>query len=344
MDHMHGVLALLADHPVAKVHVETILAEMEMSLKGLESDGVSNEVIASHVQLFEERIEAVFDNAIGGNSSDGEESEEDENNANLDESHRELSEEEEAAKQAADAQIQARIQLAVEVSKKEVERIRARGEDNRYILEEEQRLEETIDMIISAHAETLHAAKDPSPFRTLSVEQRTEAEDDIAWVEAQFTRVHIEETSNTGALVEKANAKHAFYGAELKSILQMLEPKFDEKIKEALKLEQKEKRAKEKADAALLKYIGKQERKNKRQAELDAKRKAEHDAAYKERQLERLQHRLHTLQNGTTIHHEISRVEDELWLSSEINANKAREVGAQAKQRMMNRRLCADNK
>jgi hypothetical protein len=337
MEHMHNVLALLADHPVAKVHVQTILVEMEMSLKGLESDAVSSEVIASQVKLFEERIEAVIDNALGEKSSEGDK-ESDDIIESLDEGPCELSEEEEAAKRAADARIQARIQLAVEVSKKEVVRIRARGEDDRYILEEEQRLEETIDLIVSAHVETLRAAKDPSPFRTMSVEQRTAADDDIAWVEAQFTRIHVEETSSSGSLLEKLKVKHAFFGAELEGILQMLEPKFDEKIKEALRLEQKEKRTKEKADAALSKHIGKQERKNNRQAELDAQRKADHDARCKERQLERLKRRLHTLQDGTTIHHEISRVEDELWLSSEINANKAREVAAQAKQRMLKRR------
>jgi len=341
MERMEGVLALLVDHPVARVHVQAIVSEMDVCIKGLEASGASAEVIANQVNLFEERIEAVIDNAVGADSHDGEEDGDEEiigRPSDEFEPPHELSEEEDAAQQAADARVKARIQLAVETSQKEIESIRARGEDDRWIAEEERRLEETIDTIIRDHTDTLHAAKDSSPFRSLPLEQRAEAEGDVAWVEAQFARLHVEENSKTGLHLENATVKHAFYSSELEGLLQMLAPEFDQDLKEALKLQQKEKRLKEKSDAAILKHTGKQERKNTRQEEHDARRKAEHDARYKERQLERLQQRLLTLQDGTPMHHEITRIEDELRLSSELSANKAREVAAQAKQRMLARR------
>jgi len=306
---MERMLFLFVDHPVGKVHVEAIISEMKETVNSLVAAGVSSEIIAEQLSLFEERIKAVIDNVLGENRREDEDSDEE----NTDGSFKEFeSEEEAAAKQAADAQVKARIRLAVETSQKEVEKIRARGEDNRYIAEEERRLEETIDMIIRAHTENLRAAKVPLPFRALSSEQRAEAEEGISWVEAQFARLHVAETSNSGSKLENATVKHSFYSSELKGILQMLAPEFDENLKKALKQEKKKKRIKEKACAALLKHIGKQERKNKRQQEHDARRKADHDARYKERQLERLQQRLHTLQDGTPIHHEITRVQDEM--------------------------------
>ena len=316
--------------PVVQDRINTIIMEMNEAIQSLEEDGADDDYITKQIDMFQARIEDEVDMAMKHDNS----------SANAERDAKTRSDFGNDAKRmdilAAEEELQARIQRLVMQSQREVRLIRDRGEPERFVQEEEAKLTAAVDRLIHAHVDAVRASNDPSAFRNLSDSVRAENELSVDWVESQFVRDHVESTTDGFARLAEAEERHNAAYAMFSELFHLVSP-LDDDEKLALRLEKQQQRQHEKQRLEQIKYAEKQDRKAARIAELRAKRLLEYEANRKQRQLNRLQASLLDLK---TLHPSATKevVDKAFNTSSESQAQRAREVAVQARQRMIARR------
>jgi hypothetical protein len=244
--------------------ISSLMAEMEQRIKYLEENGASPEMIAQELDIYESRIKIEMASSSGidissiispgGFSSSAPQS----SAQNCD------------ASSEVDESLQAKVMEAIEASHREVHAIRSRGESERFVKQEEELLERTIEKIITTHKQlkeiSADTTKEASAFYGLPPQMRIESDDAVSWVEEQFALAHVNDTSDSLERLLIAEKKYAEAKKNMAEAMQKLLPsRFDEKLqaeKQQRKLLRAELKEKEKSEE--------RERKRKAKESLDA--------------------------------------------------------------------------
>lgn len=239
--------------PKVQRRIDGLMLEMKREVKTLELNGATEAMITRQVEIFEAQIEFEIDAALNHhkeNVRDNSESEDDDVDEENDDLHGlysalDLKEKAKrayqlaASKQAADDELQNLIEQAIEASHCEVLAIRAMGESERFVKQEEDLLEKTIDNIIFSHQQTQAIAAESSAFHGMAPVARGLSEDAVSWVEEQFARADVDDTSVALKKLIKAEAKYAEVQQHFAELMEMLTPARDEDQRATHKQERK---------------------------------------------------------------------------------------------------------